>query len=477
MRPLRRAIIPGRNRWVRCISAAAFTCTIASSRPRSVRRERAVGAEAGAVDQELDVDAPLLQLLEDPPRRDRIGEILGDDARRDAVFGGQPGRQRLQVIAAARDDDQIVPIEREQPRQLQPQPRGRSRDQCGFSHLLDPCNTSRSRAKRETAATVGCTLARMPAATRNVLVSCVLIAGCGAATPSGARWSASRARGELTWGADEQGGEPYVFEDAAPRRRAGRLRGGPRGRARARAGGARAFRPERLDDADPVAGARDVRHRDERHRGDAGARGAGRVLAPVLPVSPNAWSRAGATRACAIWRRLRGCASGTLAGSLAWQLARDAGADAVPYEGVDEPFVDLAHERIDAVLLDDIIVARYASRHPTLAVVADVADGRYAIAMRPAGREPAPAIDRALARADRVGGVAADARALAARRPAPGGAGGGARQRAGAPAGAAPLSARQLAAVPAGRAGDVADLAGGDGAGGAAGPRAGAASG
>ena len=24
-----------------------------------------------------------------------------------------------------------------------------------------------------------------------------------------------RARGELTWGADEQGGEPYVFEDAA----------------------------------------------------------------------------------------------------------------------------------------------------------------------------------------------------------------------------------------------------------------------
>ena len=81
----------------------------------------------------------VLQLLEDPLRRDRIGEILGDDARGDAVFGGQSGRQRLQVIAAARDDDQIVPVEGEQPRELQPQPRRRSRDQRGFSHLLDPC--------------------------------------------------------------------------------------------------------------------------------------------------------------------------------------------------------------------------------------------------------------------------------------------------------------------------------------------------
>ena len=87
---------------------------------------------------------------------------------------------------------------------------------------------------------------------------------------------------------------------------------------------------------------------------------------------------------------------GTLAGSLSWQLAREAGADAVPYEGVDEPFVDLAHERIDAVLLDDIIVARYAPRHPSLVVVADVAEGSYAIAMRPQDEDLRRAIDRAL---------------------------------------------------------------------------------
>ena len=63
---------------------------------------------------------------------------------------------------------------------------------------------------------------------------------------------------------------------------------------------------------------------------------------------------------------------------------------------MDEPFVDLAHERIDAVLLDDIIVARYATRYPSLVVVADVAEGGYAIAMRPQDEDLRRAIDRAL---------------------------------------------------------------------------------
>jgi polar amino acid transport system substrate-binding protein len=48
------------------------------------------------------------------------------------------------------------------------------------------------------------------------------------------------------------------------------------------------------------------------------------------------------------------------------------------------------------VLLDDIIVARYAVRHPTLVVVGDVAQGSYAIAMRPRDDDLRQAIDRAL---------------------------------------------------------------------------------
>ena len=87
---------------------------------------------------------------------------------------------------------------------------------------------------------------------------------------------------------------------------------------------------------------------------------------------------------------------GTLANTQAWDLLRETGAVAVPYEGVDEQFVDLEHGRTDAVLLDDIIVARYLGRHPTLVAVADVAEGRYAIAVRPADADLRAALERSL---------------------------------------------------------------------------------
>ena len=42
------------------------------------------------------------------------------------------------------------------------------------------------------------------------------IAGCAAASPaSETALDRIRARGELTWGADEQGGEPFAYEDPA----------------------------------------------------------------------------------------------------------------------------------------------------------------------------------------------------------------------------------------------------------------------
>ncbi len=139
MRPLRRAIIAGRNRRVRCISAAAFTCTIASSRSRSLVANGPLVPKPALLTRNSTSMRRSCSSSKIRARRDRIGEVLGDDARRDAVLGGQPGRQRLQVVAPARDDDQIVAVAREQPRQLQPQPRRRPRDECGFSHLLIPC--------------------------------------------------------------------------------------------------------------------------------------------------------------------------------------------------------------------------------------------------------------------------------------------------------------------------------------------------
>jgi polar amino acid transport system permease protein/polar amino acid transport system substrate-binding protein len=222
----------------------------------------------------------------------------------------------------------------------------------------------------------------------------VSIIGCGGARSGGAL-DRIRARGELTWGADEQGGEPYVFEDAG---RGGALVGFEvdLAQALARALGVRA-RFVQNDWSTLVPSL-------ERGTFDVAMNGievtpalAARVAfsRPYYRFSEQLVARRGDARVRDL-ASTRGLRVGTLAGSLSWELARGAGADAVPYEGVDEPFADLAHGRIDAVLLDDIIVARYAPRHPTVVTVADVTEGSYAIAIRPRDEDLRQAIDRAL---------------------------------------------------------------------------------
>src|SRR5881392_2241468 len=95
---------------------------------------------------------------------------------------------------------------------------------------------------------------------------------------------------------------------------------------------------------------------------------------------------------------LRGERVGTLEGSLALDLLRAApGVEAVLYEGVEEPYLDLERGRLRAVLLDNIIAARYGLPRATLRAAGTVGEGVYAIAVRP--NEPAllAAVDGALA--------------------------------------------------------------------------------
>src|SRR5262249_53398831 len=49
--------------------------------------------------------------------------------------------------------------------------------------------------------------------TRAVALACVVLVACGGGEPtgSGKTLAAIRARGEITWGADRAGGEPYVY--------------------------------------------------------------------------------------------------------------------------------------------------------------------------------------------------------------------------------------------------------------------------
>lgn len=207
--------------------------------------------------------------------------------------------------------------------------------------------------------------------------------------------AAVRARGTLRWGADEQGGEPYAYED---RTRGGVLVG------------------FEVDLADALARALGVRavfvQNDWSTLIPSLERGGFDVALNGIEVTPARAARVAFTRPYYVFterlvaRRgdsrprdlasLRGLRVGTLANTQAWDLLRDAGAVAVPYEGVDEPFVDLEHGRTDAVLLDDVIVGRYVGRHPSLAAVADVAEGRYAIALRPGEQELRAGLDRAL---------------------------------------------------------------------------------
>ncbi len=87
----------------------------------------------------------------------------------------------------------------------------------------------------------------------------------------------------------------------------------------------------------------------------------------------------------------------TLGGSLAADVVGRSRAEMVLHEGVEEPYLDLEQGRVDGVVLDDIIAARYGTPRPGLEQVALIGDGAYAIASRPDESDLARAVDDALA--------------------------------------------------------------------------------
>jgi polar amino acid transport system substrate-binding protein len=204
-----------------------------------------------------------------------------------------------------------------------------------------------------------------------------------------------KARGILRWGGDIQGGEPYVFEDA---RAGGALVGFEVeiAKALARQLGVRAqFVQNDWSTLVPTLerGTVDIvlnglEITEGRRR---------RILfsSPYFAFGERLTVKKGAAPVRDL-AQLRGRRVGTLTNTLAWDLLGQAGAQRVPYEGVSEPYQDLAAGRIDAVLMDDIIADRYG-RLPGLEAVGDLAEGRYAIGMRAGDRALAAAVDAALA--------------------------------------------------------------------------------
>ena len=225
-------------------------------------------------------------------------------------------------------------------------------------------------------------------------------ASCSTSSADDALASIQRA-GVLRWGADIQGGEPYVFEDPE---HAGQLTG------------------FEVDIAAALATELGVRaqmvQNDWSTLVPSLERGSFDIILNGLEVTPARAQRIALSRPYYIFEEqlsardgdqrvidlasVRGLRVGTLSNSQAWGMLEDTGAERVPYEGVEEPYLDLAQGRLDAVLLDDIIADRYGKK-PGVHVVAGVGLGGYAAGVPRGQISLQEAVDRALEKLEHSG--------------------------------------------------------------------------
>jgi polar amino acid transport system substrate-binding protein len=211
-----------------------------------------------------------------------------------------------------------------------------------------------------------------------------------------ADWASVRERGELGWGADLQGGEPYVYESPSE---PGVIIG---------------FEVEIADALAQELGVRAKFHQNDwsnlvpsLERGDFD------LALNGLEDTPSRRARLrlsrpyfvyGETLAVRVGSRLHTLADlsgrriGTLNQTVAQELLQAQHADVVLYEGQQEPYLDLSHGRVEGVLLDHVIADRYGCGQPGIECVKeDLARGTYVIGMRKSDVELAARVDAALA--------------------------------------------------------------------------------
>jgi polar amino acid transport system substrate-binding protein len=205
-----------------------------------------------------------------------------------------------------------------------------------------------------------------------------------------------RARGELRWGGDLQGGEPYVYEDPRDPTNIIGFEVDIAGALARRLGAKRAHfvemqwsnlvpALERGDFDVALNGLEDTPERRARLR----------LSRPYF-----VYREVLAVRAGAPYRTLgdlRGKRVGTLNQTYALELLRAQPLEPAIYEGQEEPYFDLQQGRVDAVLLDHIIADRYGCPLQGIQCVpGEVAHGTYVVGMRRDDEELARATDDAL---------------------------------------------------------------------------------
>jgi polar amino acid transport system substrate-binding protein len=227
----------------------------------------------------------------------------------------------------------------------------------------------------------------------------LLVAACGSGPTPGKTLADIQARGEITWGADLSGGEPYVYEDPAnPSHLVG-------------------FEVDLMDAIARRLGvkARMVQYNwsnlvQSLERGDfdvvmngleATAERKDRILLsdPYYVYAETLTVPRGSEVKSLF--ELSGKRVGTLNQTFAHDILRMMPTiQPVLYEGNEEPYLDLEQGRSDAVLLDNIIADRYGctDKHPLLQCVPyDVARGTYVVGIRKGDEPLQAAIDKALA--------------------------------------------------------------------------------
>jgi polar amino acid transport system substrate-binding protein len=227
--------------------------------------------------------------------------------------------------------------------------------------------------------------------TRGLLVL-VALAAC-AEEPRGDTLARVKARGELVWAGDIQGGEPYVYEDED-----GKLIGfevdlaeelarrlGVKARFQQYAWSNLVPGLERGDFDIGLNGLEATSERQDRVRMSQPYY----VYTEVLAVRRGSPLRG---------LELRGKRVATLNQTYAMDLLRAAGADVRYYEGVEEPYLDLAAGKLDAVLMDNLIAERYGCPTDGVECVpGELARGGYVILVRKQDAALHEAIDAALA--------------------------------------------------------------------------------
>ncbi len=207
-----------------------------------------------------------------------------------------------------------------------------------------------------------------------------------------------RSRGELRWGGDLQGGEPFVYEDPSDRTRLigfeveiadalARQLGAKRERFVQVEWSSLVPTLERGDVDVALNGLEDTPERRARLRLSRPYF----VFEEVLAVRRGAPYRT--------FGDLRNKRVATLNQTSAFAWLRSQPVETVLYEGQQEPYFDLLQGRVDAVLLDDVIAQRYGCVLPGVVCLPDaIARGTYVVAARKHDEPLGRAIDEGLAR-------------------------------------------------------------------------------